>query len=176
MDDNLSKVINRNGQTLYQELIDNKDDNELQAALNNKLLLAQKCADKAVHNENQDSIWWSRIADFLYADIKKSLPVENRESIKLSRLWVKANAIKRFGAKEDDSLLNPDLIINDTKQLASISKKNIGKDFKQLTIEEIKILRTLKNRLSVLKYISDGDQYFPDAHVLELIQLRNSLP
>jgi hypothetical protein len=175
MKNTITKILQREGENVLQSILSDKVDADLDLALKNKLLFAEKSAEEAL-SDRSDSIWWFRIAYFLY---KKILEEKDSDLTFLSLINVQANAIIRYGKNPYDELLNIDAIVKSIHQVASQSTDIIlanAESWNTLPVSEIKNLRTLKNRLGVLNFIVENGKYEPEEKMQELLKIMAKLP
>lgn len=146
----------------------------------NWLGLAEAAAFRASYEKRkEDSLQWAEVAISIYEYLMKDADLTGRNSFVYSLMNLRANMIMRYGAVSQDRVL-------DVKQVIDLFFCDINISYteaatkaavwKNLSIENIRELRRIKNRLSALKSLSDAGKLPLNQELKSWLDLREKLP
>lgn len=151
----------------------------------NWLLLADVCSAKARKSQNGSGLpdrTWAEVATAIYdhladdADRKKP---GSGESFTISSMMLRAGAIEKHGVISGHPVLDVNLILqwfwNNIKESCEDVEKKAA-NWKTLPIAEIRELRQLKNRLTVIAALADSDKYVLEEELNTWLSVREKLP
>lgn len=146
----------------------------------NWLGLAKSAALHASYEKRkEDSLQWAEVAISIYEYLMKDADLAGRNSFVYSLMNLRAHMIIRYGAVSQDRVL-------DLKQVIELFFYDINMSYieaatkavvwKSLSIESIRELRRIKNRLSALKSLSDAGKLSLNQELKSWLDLRDKLP
>lgn len=154
--------------------------------------LAEVAAFRASDNLNLE---WAKVAIYVYNFLAANQPnASGKESFMSSAMTLRAYMISKLCATPGDEVLDieylvhwffNDLKISDKdaliqadawkKMLASKNKKDIQNKL-DAELEEFRILRRIKNRLTLFKLLSESNKFSPDKEITAWLLIQDKLP
>jgi hypothetical protein len=150
----------------------------------NWLLLAEGAAFNALSgrqpNSNPPDLRWARLATAVYDRLATSAPDESSmASFQNSSMNLRAAMIARLGPAKGDPVLDPDTIERWFFQNLPTSLDDAAakaSSWKNLSLEEIRKLRRLKNRLSVIRLVRGTVQFQRNEELDAWLSVSDRLP
>ena len=135
-----------------------------------------------VFREEPPNLEWAQIAVSIYESMNRYTP-GGCEGCMLSSMMFRAKLICMLGTKQGDSILNIETIVSwFLENLPMTREEAAGKiqlPLKQLAdnhMDDLTALRRIKNRLAVLKTLSDRAEIQSNTEIKEWLGLRDKLP
>jgi hypothetical protein len=151
-------------------------------AMNWWLGLAEAAALNATTDDdapsNQDVLRWAHAAIEVYNYLSETVAPEGRNGFECSAMFLRASMMERYGVIPDHPILDPYVVKNwfyDRLPLPREAVVKNAKHWQDLPIEQIRQLRHLKNRLSVIEFFVEKG-YLQDTELREWVQIRGVLP
>ena len=154
--------------------------------------LAEVAASRASDNLNLE---WAKVAIYVYNFLAANQPnATGKESFMSSAMTLRAYMISKLGATPGDEILDIEYLVNwffndlkisdkdalikaDAwkKMLASKNKKDIQNKL-DAELEEFRILRQIKSRLTLFKLLSESNKFTPDKEIADWLSIQDKLP
>lgn len=146
--------------------------------------LAEVAADRANRRllGEQPNLEWAEVSVAIY----ERLAIEDEgDSFLQSAMTLRAALILQLGAKRGHPVLDPEPIFHwfyDNLHLArdeAIKQASTWREFGPgggVGRNELLMLRRIKNRLGVIKLMSEGTHFTPDAELAKWLEVREQLP
>ncbi len=156
----------------------------------NWLGLAQAASSEASESSEPSSLEWAFIALLVYDHLSNDKTLSSRDSFILSAMMLRALMITRFGEKTDDWVLDTKIILNwffaslefqPYEVETQIAKWHLYKGNKedlmeQLVLENLIKLRGIKNRIGVIKLLSNNRCLKADKELEYWLSISQDLP
>lgn len=158
----------------------------------NWLGLAQVASSKASENLNLE---WAKVAIYVYDFLAANQPnASGKESFMSSAMTLRAYMISKLGATPGDEVLDIEYLVNwffddlkisdkDALIKASAWKQILAAKNKQdiqnkldAELEEFRILRRIKSRLTLFKLLSESNKFIPDKEIADWLSIQDKLP
>ncbi len=143
--------------------------------------LAQSSAQKARDESDRvESLKWAAIALSVYGYLATERDVRGDfNSYELSAMNLRAAMICKFGVVIDHSVLDIQTIATWFGERTSFERQKLASIIDQwrlLPIQQIRELRQVKNRLSVIELLMDNGYLQDDTDLQEWVMLKKQLP
>lgn len=127
------------------------------------------------------SLPWAHIALRVYAVLAERSPVGSMHSFMLSAMSLRAWMINELGAREGDTVLDPEIIFGWFQRVAVVPLEEAARlvdtqDWSTLPIETLRELRSIKNALNVLSFLPETEGVRRHPELEGWLQLRSRLP
>jgi hypothetical protein len=133
----------------------------------------------ALRARSQQDLSWAKVASMLYERLADEADLSGREKYIESAMQLKAYMITKIGPVPGDSVLDINQILHWFFENLKFSPEEATQKstvWKTLSIEDIRELRLLKNRLSVLTLLVNSGKIKPNQELSAWLLLRNKLP
>ncbi len=126
------------------------------------------------------SLKWTRLAVAVYSHLLSQPNVPFRESLLDSQMTLRANMIGKFGTKTGDPILDVTTIVDwffqETTLPFEVAVKKATDWQKTQIIEDMRVLRRIKNRLGVISRLDEMGQLPDDKTLRKWLSIRPQLP
>ncbi len=121
---------------------------------------------------------WAEVATSIYDFLAQSAR-SGGESFLISSMLLRAAMIAELGAIPDHPVLDVDRVINwffDSLKISLNEAMKKADNWKSCSLEEIRELRKIKNRLKVISVLVESGKIIPRVELGTWLALRNKLP
>lgn len=133
----------------------------------------------AIEAQSASDLAWAEVAISVYERLAAEANNSAQESLMISSMLLRASMIARFGSVPGHLVLDIYLIMRwfcDQMMMSwdSVAKK--AANWHSCSIEEIRELRRIKNRLGVISVLANSDKYVLNSELNNWLSLREKLP
>lgn len=135
----------------------------------------------AARAREERSLPWARIALMVYGVLVERASADEKHSLMLSAMNLRGWLIVEIGAREGDSILDPETIVAWFRRLATVPIEEAARlasseDWRTIPIEMLLKLRYIKSALNVVSLISGAGGVRKHPELESWLQLRPRLP
>ena len=175
----VQEILQKDAESVLIWLKNMFSENSLTTQDFNWLLLADSAAFNA--QENFDITWAevaTKIYDYLAVNTEQK-KIDTQESLMISSMMLRARMISQLGIIKAHPVLDINLIFQwflNNQNLSYHQVEQKSENWQVLSVDEIKELRRLKNRLKVIEVIHHSHKYVLAPEFKEWLDLRHKLP
>ncbi len=125
------------------------------------------------------AIEWAYLAKTVFDFLLGRVSTDQKESLMISQMMMRAYLIRALGDVPNDSVLSVDQIVRwfiEGLTLKFPEVLQMTANISGLKIEDIRILRKLKNRLSILMFLYTDTGLSIDGHMQDWLGIHSKLP
>lgn len=142
----------------------------------NWLGLAEAASFEARLHKN---LTWAEVAIAVYQRLISNTTTVDKAGLISSMMHLKAFMITQLGVVHNNTILDPDYIVQwffDSLPYTYEQTKQKASHWKMLTVQDIKALKLLKSRLSIISSLVDNHKIHPDTELQAWLSLQKDLP
>lgn len=128
---------------------------------------------------SQKNLTWAEVAITVYQRLVDKTDTEHQAGLISSMMHLKAFMITQLGVVHNNTVLDPDYIVQwffDSLPYNYEQTKQKAAYWRTLTIQDIKALKLIKSRLSVIASLVDNHKIHPDTELQAWLSLQKDLP
>lgn len=128
---------------------------------------------------SQKNLTWAEVAVTVYQRLADSTDSTQKAGLISSMMHLKAFMITQLGIIHNDTILDPDAIIQWFFESLPYNYEQTElktAHWRTLPIQEIKALKLIKSRLSVIASLVDNNKIHPDTELQAWLSLQKDLP
>ena len=125
------------------------------------------------------SLIWAEVAIAVYQRLVDNADAVGKAGLISSNMHLRAFMITQLGAIRNNTILDPDYIVQCFFENLPYSYEQIKREtvhWRTLPIQEIKALKLIKSRLSVITSLVDNHKIHPDTELQAWLSLQKDLP
>jgi len=145
----------------------------------NWLGLAETVTLNAHTTHDAISLEWARVADAIYNYLNNRSTPAKRDSLMVAQMNLRVAMIRKFGVVPGDPILDADQVVQwflHGQRMSLEEADQKAASWQQLPTKDIRELRAIKNRISVIKTLIESGQVKPDQRLNDWLVLWNKLP